>query len=76
MSNMDLVGFGTWLLAIIGYGAAIFFALVSLTALASALFRSRRGKADFNRDMNAFAIAGTLAFMGALITAIALKLVA
>jgi hypothetical protein len=74
MLPMYLAAFGTTLMAFIGYGCAITFMVLSLSGLASAFLR-KRPHADFTRDMNAFVIAGCLAFLATFITVVALKLV-
>lgn len=75
MLPMSLAGFGLALIALIGYGATITFSILSLAALASAFMRKARPQNAFTRDMNAFSIAGVIAFLAAVITTLVLKII-
>ena len=75
MLPMSFAAFGTALIAFIGYGCSLSFMALSLTALWSALFRNGRAQSMYSRDMNAFSIAGVIAFLAAVITTLVLKII-
>jgi hypothetical protein len=74
MCASQALSFGVGLIAFIGYGCAISFALMSLVAL-SMVFWVKQDSAGRQQDLDVFAIAGVIAFIAAAITAVVIKLI-
>lgn len=73
MCNDYLVVFGGRIVAVIGYGFALFCMSVSLLAMCTALFR-KQAKEERKNDIEACTGGGFLAFASAMLTAVCLKL--
>lgn len=74
MTTSEAISIGIGLLAFMGYGTALLFLAIALTALWSAFRVQQEEKGRF-KDMDVFVIGTVIAFITAAITALVIRLI-